>query len=233
LIDYNYDFIIDNNGPKGISIKSWLEKEKLALILIDVQNYITNKKYSGKWSSNSQDDYYYNRITKIVLPNIGKIIKKFRNLKLKIVYTRIASMNKNLSDVPGIGRKVLAEELMDAESNQYQLYYTEYAAMIDSKITPEKEDIVIIKSSSGAFCSSNMDLILRSNNISRLIFVGGLTDACVSSSVREAYDRGYLCTVIEDACIAPSKEDHSAALKSLDKYYAWVISTENLISNLK
>ena len=233
MADYNYDFIIDRDGPKGISRKSWLEKDKLALILIDMQNYITDKKYSGKWNSSGEANYYYNRIIGIVLPSIKKIIKEFRKLKLKIVYTRISSTDRNLSDISGIAKKVFAEELIDAEGGQYQLYYTEHAAMIDNKLAPEKEDIVIIKSSSGAFCSSNIDLILRSNNISRLVFVGGLTDACVSSSVREAYDRGYLCTVIEDACIAPSQKDHIAALRSLGKYYAWVTSTEVLLSSLK
>jgi len=52
-------------------------------------------------------------------------------------------------------------------------------------------------------------------NISRIIFTGGLTDACVSSTVRQAWDRGYLCTVAEDACIASNKDDHDAEIKIL------------------
>jgi len=64
------------------------------------------------------------------------------------------------------------------------------------------------------------------------VFAGGLTDACVSSSVREAYDRGYLCTIAEDACIAPSAEDHQAALRSLAKYYGWVAGTAEILARL-
>jgi nicotinamidase-related amidase len=77
---------------------------------------------------------------------------------------------------------------------------------------------------------------------------GGLTDACVASSVREAFDRGYLCTVAEDACLSSSEEDHDAALRSLRssseedhdaalrslrKFYAWVTSTAEIISFLQ
>ncbi len=78
-----------------------------------------------------------------------------------------------------------------------------------------------------------MDLVLRSNNISRLVFTGGLTDACVSSSLRQAWDRGYLCSVAEDACIASNKDDHDAEIRILGKYYAWISSTEEIISGLK
>jgi nicotinamidase-related amidase len=83
-----------------------------------------------------------------------------------------------------------------------------------------------------AFCSADTDNVLRSNGVDRLVFAGGLTDACVSSSVREAYDRGYLCTIAEDACIAPSAEDHQAALRSLAKYYGWVTGTAEILARL-
>ena len=229
---FSFDFIVDKKGPHGIAYESWLEREKLALMVVDVQNYITQKKYSGVWTADGKDEYYYKRLNSIVLPNIKKLIKRFRYLKLRIVYTGIASHAKTLSDVPGISRKVLAEELFDVDGNQYHLYDDEYPTMIDEQIAPASEDIVISKTSSGVFCSSEIDLILRNIGLSRLVFVGGLTDACVSSSVREAYDRGYLCTVVEDACIAPSAEDQEAALRSLRKYYAWVTNTEELFSHL-
>ncbi len=77
-----------------------------------------------------------------------------------------------------------------------------------------------------------MDMVLRSNNISRIIFCGGLIDACVSSSLRQAWDRGYLCTVIEDACIVSYKEDHDAEIKILGKYYAWVTIADEVINYL-
>jgi nicotinamidase-related amidase len=64
------------------------------------------------------------------------------------------------------------------------------------------------------------------------MFCGGLTDACLSSSVREAYDRGYLCAVAEDACISPAAEDHEAALRSLGKFYGWVARTDELIAGM-
>jgi nicotinamidase-related amidase len=108
----------------------------------------------------------------------------------------------------------------------------EYASQIIKKLEPEEEDIIITKVSMGAFSSSDINGILRSNEISSLVFSGGYTDACVDSTVREAADRGYLCTVAEDACISNVEEDHNAALKILDKYFIWVTGTDKILANL-
>jgi nicotinamidase-related amidase len=229
LSNISYDYRLDDGGPHGIAVSSWLEKEKLALLIIDVQNYITKEKYGGVWTSGDKKAYYYHRCNTTVVPNLRRMIQHFRKNSVRVVYTRIASLDKNLSDVPGISRKVLARELFDADGNMYHLHVDEQASMIDERIGPRGEDIVITKTVSGAFCSSTIDLVLRNNGISRLIIGGGLTDACVSSSAREAYDRGYLCTVVEDACITSSEENHHAALRSLRKFYAWVTTTKNLL----
>jgi nicotinamidase-related amidase len=136
-------------------------------------------------------------------------------------------------DVPGLSRKVLAEETRDIHGKPYHLHIDEHASRIDDRLAPTEGDIVICKTASGAFCSADTDSILRNNGISRLVFVGGLTDACVASSVREAFDRGYLCTVAEDACLSSCEEDHNAALRSLRKFYAWITSTAEIISVLQ
>jgi nicotinamidase-related amidase len=230
-MNYKYPFNSDPNGPKGISINSWLNTGRLALLVIDIQNYLTDKEYSGEFSSSHNEDYYI-RIETTVLPNIKRVIDLFKELNLPIIYTRNASINKCHLDVPGLSRKRYAEELKDIKGNNYHLYADDFSSKIDKRIIPGEEDIVLTKTSSGAFCSTNIDLILRNNDISSLVFTGGLTAACVSTSVREASDRGYLCTVLDDACISATMEDHEAAITSLDKYYAWIINTEDLISKL-
>jgi hypothetical protein len=52
LSEYEYDYILDKDGTKGVSVKNWLEKNKLTLAIIDVQNYITDKKYREKYRQN-------------------------------------------------------------------------------------------------------------------------------------------------------------------------------------
>jgi len=230
---YFFDFTLDNSGPHKISHESYLEKDKLALMVIDMQNYMTLNKYTGKWSSRGSDDYYYDRCENIVIPNIARLVDFFRNNSIKVIYTRIASQNKNFADAPSTAKKNLVDnENIDIDGKRWTLHLNDHASFIDERIKPEEDDIVVLKTGSGAFCSSEMDLILRSSNISRIIFSGGLTDACVSSSVRQAWDRGYLCTTIEDACISSSKADHECEIRILGKYYSWITDTKDILYRL-
>jgi nicotinamidase-related amidase len=73
-----YDYICDPDGPRGISLESWLERERLALLVIDVQNYITLPEYSGVWTASEGDSYYYSRASGTVLPNIVRLAAAFR-----------------------------------------------------------------------------------------------------------------------------------------------------------
>ena len=230
---YFFDFAIDNSGPHKISFKSYIEKDKLALMVIDMQNYMTLSKYAGKWSSRGSNAYYYNRCENTAIPNITSLIDFFRNNNMKVIYTRIASQDENFADAPSTAKKnLIDDENIDIEGNRWTLHINDHASFIDERIKPHKDDIVVLKTGSGAFCSSGIDLILRSNNISRIVFCGGLTDACVSSSVRQAWDRGYLCSTVEDACISSSKEDHECEIRILGKYYSWITDTKDILSRL-
>jgi nicotinamidase-related amidase len=232
MIEYQFDYELDPQGPRGISKESWLSRDQLGLIVIDVQNYITLPRFSGAWTADGGDDYYYKRLNDVVLPNLLTLIGVFRRLGRPVVYTRIASANRNLLDVPGLARKVLGLETKDIEGKSYHLVRDEFASEIDARIAPQAGDVVVLKTGSGAFGCSDLDSVLRNNGISRLVFTGGLTDACVASSVRGAYDRGYLCTIAEDACITSSHEDHVAALRSLRKFFGWVTTTDEVVSRL-
>jgi nicotinamidase-related amidase len=99
-------------------------------------------------------------------------------------------------------------------------------------VAPVAGDIVVSKTSMGAFGSSDIEGILRGNGIESLVIAGGYTDACIASTVRGAYDRGFLCTVVEDACISNVEADHAATIRILEKYFAWVTKTKEVVANL-
>lgn len=236
MVDYEFEYKLDPEGPKGISIESWLDKDKLGLVLVDFQNYWLDEKYGSEseivWQEGSTKGYVFERYKKTVLPNVLKLIKRSRELGLKLIYLRNASRNKKLLDIMGVLRKVFANELKDRNNVPYHMYDKEDASQIVKDIEPQEEDIVITKASMSAFASSDIDGVLRGNGISSLIFCGGYTDACVDSTVRSAIDRGYLCTVVGDACISNIEEDHLATLRILDKYFAWVTDTEEVLDYL-
>ena len=63
-------------------------------------------------------------------------------------------------------------------------------------IQPDQDEIVIKKTSSSVFTTTNIDTVLRNLDVKNLILAGALTDQCVESAVRDACDLNYLVTLV-------------------------------------
>jgi len=104
------------------------------------------------------------------------------------------------------------------------------AEMVD-ELEPLADEIVIRKTSSSVFISTNIDYVLRNLGIRYLIIAGGLTDQCVDSAVRDACDLGYLVTVPTDACVTLSAERHESSLRN-NRGYCRQVSTQSLLAEI-
>ena len=87
------------------------------------------------------------------------------------------------------------------------------AAIIDA-LTPSETDIVIEgKRGLDAFASTNLDFILRSKGIRTVVLGGFLTNCCVESTMRTAYEHGFEVITLTDCVAATSPEEHHNAIK--------------------
>jgi nicotinamidase-related amidase len=86
------------------------------------------------------------------------------------------------------------------------------AAIVDD-LTPQDGDIVIEgKRGLDTFASTNLDFILRSKGIETVIIGGFLTNCCVESTMRSAYENGYRVITLTDCTAATSAEEHDNAI---------------------
>lgn len=87
------------------------------------------------------------------------------------------------------------------------------AAIVDA-LAPKEGDIVVEgKRGLDTFASTNVDFILRSKGIRTVIIGGFLTNCCVESTMRTAYEHGFEVITLNDCCAATSKEEHDNALR--------------------
>ena len=87
------------------------------------------------------------------------------------------------------------------------------AAIID-QLAPAEGDIVIEgKRGLDTFASTNLDFILRSKGIKTVVLGGFLTNCCVESTMRTAYEHGFEVITLTDCVAATSPEEHHNAIK--------------------
>jgi len=92
-----------------------------------------------------------------------------------------------------------------------------WGAEIVEDLTPDGGDIVIEgKRGLDAFASTNLDFILRSRGITTIALGGFLTNCCVESTMRTAYEKGYNVVTLTDCTATLSEEEQRMAV---DKNY--------------
>ena len=86
------------------------------------------------------------------------------------------------------------------------------AAIVDA-LQPKDSDIVIEgKRGLDAFPSTNLDFILRGRDIRTIALAGFLTNCCIESTMRSAYERGFEVITLTDCTATVSEAAQQAAL---------------------
>jgi ureidoacrylate peracid hydrolase len=87
------------------------------------------------------------------------------------------------------------------------------AAIVDD-LKPAAKDIVVEgKRGLDAFASTNLDFILRSRGITTIALGGFLTNCCVESTMRTAYEKGYNVFTLTDCTATVSEDEQRSAVE--------------------
>jgi nicotinamidase-related amidase len=106
-------------------------------------------------------------------------------------------------------------------------------------VAPLKGETIIKKHYPNSFKDTGLLSHLTKNHINHLVICGMMTHLTVEATVRAAYDLGFSCTVIHDACAArqlefnhitiPAQDVHYAFLGAMQPIYANVLSCDELL----
>ena len=89
-----------------------------------------------------------------------------------------------------------------------------WGAAFSEQVSPAADDIVLEgKRGLDAFASTNLDFILRSKGIRTVALAGFLTNCCVESTMRSAYEKGFEVVTLTDCLAATSQAEHDNAIQ--------------------
>lgn len=109
---------------------------------------------------------------------------------------------------------------------------TKGAEVIDA-LKPQKGDILIKKKTYDGFFKTNLENILKKMKIDTLILTGVCTDICILHTGSSATLLGFNVKVPKECVAALTDEDHTFALKHLEKVLkAEVSNLDNILKQL-
>jgi len=154
----------------------------------------------------------------VILPNAAKVTETARKNKFLVLhvgvgfepgYPEVGSKNSTFSMVKERGIFVKGSE----------------SAQIHPAIFKDGETI-IYKQRYSAFSENSLHMILRASGIESLVLFGISTSGIVLSTLRQAFDLDFKCTVIKDACFDKDPEVHRVLTEKIFTSQAGVVTAE-------
>ena len=212
-----------------------LDISATAFLVIDMQEYFINPQ--SPFSRNIErrttglGDYLQDRSKTLVEPNLKSLLDRFRANQQRVIFTTIASESPDGADwAPAFKRmnvesqEQIGEPAMPAKSDPW--------ARIVEPLEPSDNELVINKTTYGAFASTGLDSTLRNLGIETLVLGGVVTNRCVETTMRDATDRGYRVILVDDGSATFSQEMQDATTLSLQGAYGFVRQTNDILSML-
>ncbi len=200
--------------------------QQAALLFVDVQNYNATAA-GGEFALMPHDQvqqeygWFFDTLRTNAVPHMRRLQHACRKGSIEVLYTVIENATRD-------GR----DRSLDYKVSGLNVPKGSWDARVIDELQPADDEIVLGKTSSSVFISTNIHYILGNLGIKFLMIAGCLTDQCVDSAVRDACDLGYLVTTVTDACATLSQERHDWSLR-LTKGYARQRTTAQVVEEIE
>ena len=183
-----------------------IDLSRIALIIVDMQNVFAGRaEYSGIFKDSVKQ-------TIRAIEQTKKLADAARTAGVTVIYLRM------MKDPERKGKSIIRSP-QDTE--------------IVDELTPLPGDIIVEKLRYSGFRETVLDEILKSRNITHLIFTGTATNICVESTLRDAYFLDYYPILVSDATSSAGPSvTYEATLWNVEEVFGWVAATDDVINAL-
>ncbi len=180
------------------------ESRRSALLVMDVQRGIVERVGGAT----------------LLLDRLAAAIAAARSAALPVIYVAVR-FREGYPEISARNRSFAA--IRDAGATMEE---THDATAIHPAVAPQAGDIVVTKRRVSAFAGSDLDVVLRAQDIDHLVLSGISTSGVVLSTLRYAADLDYRLTVLSDCCADGDDEVHRVLLGKVFLRQADVLTAE-------
>lgn len=190
-----------------------IDASRTALLSMDLQTAIV--------SIYTKDDSEF-------LPRVATVLNAARKNNLRVVHVQVGFR----AGFPEVDAR---NQLFGAIKNspQWQQIFQGPAGAIHSDVAPQGDEIVITKHRVSGFAGTDLDMILRANQIDTLILLGIATSGVVLSTLLHASDADYRLFVVKDCCTDRDSEVHACLTEKLFPQRATVLTANQFLESLQ
>ena len=87
---------------------------------------------------------------------------------------------------------------------------------INESVVPFDGEPVIVKHFPNAFRDTSLNQLLKEDSIEEVVICGAMTHMCIDTTTRAAFDLGYTCHVVSDACATRDLEFNGHLVRAAD-----------------
>jgi nicotinamidase-related amidase len=220
------DYHLPVDAPGGAYRERPIVPERTALLSIDMQN----AEYSAERHARAREPGspeahllpFFERMANVVIPNQKRLQAAARAKGIEVIFVVIESLTQD-------GR----DRSLDHKISRLHHPKGSWEAQVIPDVGPVGDEIVISKTASGVFNATNIEYVLRNLGIEYLVIYGIMTDQCVESAIRDAADRGFLVTQIEDACAAETEAGHLQSIAAMRGHYCRTRTTDAMVAEIE
>lgn len=202
-------------------MKPQIDVSKSALLMLHCQNDIV--KPEGKFAFSGIPA----QVTKHnLLEKWAAVLKASREAGMCVIYVN----NVLRPGFPELGEKSFP--LMKGTKEHGAFVKGTWGAEVPDEIKPLPADLVIENYNTSAFSYTNLDMILRANEIKHLFLVGVATTFVVNSTTRYGAELGYDITILEDCCTSFTDEMHDFEIANVLSQFGTISKSSDIIAAL-
>lgn len=191
-----------------------LTPARCALLVIDTQNWVMDE------ANRQPRPEFYADARGVVIPNIARLIDAARSIGVEVIYTVMENATAD-------GR----DRSLDYKLSNFFIAKGSDDAKVIDELKPGTDEMVIPKTSSSLFNSTNFEYLIRNIGLDTIIVTGFLTDQCCDHTIRDGADRGFHMICVSDGCATDTRARHENALRAFGGYCV-TETTDSLIARL-